>query len=181
VLDVLQRIAALVDQVLEPLGLGTGIAGSPTVAPADRKTPLLAATAHGIGEHVAPRAGGGDASAEALHGVVIGDLVACGRRFEAPDASVGEVFGWHVQIPVSSLCAANLALAMSNFLHPVSKLVHRKAWFFRGLDRKRPENQAQARVWQRGRVRRNVWSFAPVCAEGKANRWSGCADGLPTG
>src|SRR5262249_23133805 len=78
-----------------------------------------------------------------------------------------EVFGWHVQIPVSSLCAANLALAMSNFLHPVSKLVHRKAWFFRGLDRKRPENQAQARVWQRGRVRRNVWSFASGLRRGK--------------
>src|SRR5262249_50999963 len=30
-------------------------------------------------------------------------------------------------------------------------------------------------------MRRNVWSFAPVCADGKANRWSGCADGLPTG
>ncbi len=28
---------------------------------------------------------------------------------------------------------------------------------------------------------RNVWSFAPTAGDGKANFWSGCADGLPTG
>src|SRR5262245_56306342 len=100
VLNVSERIAALIDQSFQPSRLGTGIDGGPAVATAYGVASLATATAHHIGEHVAPGASAGDPRAETGDGAVIRDPVAVSGRFEAADKCVGEAdFGHGLPFP----------------------------------------------------------------------------------
>src|SRR5215472_4075145 len=88
VLQLTLRIAALVDEVLEPFCLGARPGAAPDRRVADGVTALALRDAHAVVQHVTARAAGGDAAAEANYLVVIGELVALNGDGETPDDSV---------------------------------------------------------------------------------------------
>ena len=127
-LQLAERIAALVDDLLQPLGLGPRLAGAPVPGVADGEGAIAPAAAGAIAEDVAPRAVGGEPNAKAAHLAVIDDRAAgggqCGSRLTV--ASVRCCVGMR-SLLVSALYPQIAGRrALSNLMHAVSEALQEK-------------------------------------------------------
>jgi hypothetical protein len=119
VLQVALRVLALVDKMLEPLGLGPRLGAAPVRGIANGVGALAHAAADSIAQDEGPGASGGDTNGEAFHFVVVGKLVALVGDGKSLNSGVGEMcHGPHALTVPTPLMARRVL----TYAHAVSTL-----------------------------------------------------------